>query len=168
MLNSKTLRVALKTIFGVEDKYLVPLDQGWYVPTYDQTDKVGTWIGYRIMDKKPNIRTYQEGSKFIRSIKVNFRISFIGPQAEELCDQTILWDDRDDVQKAFAGCDAQINYNNRQCFSYPVKNGGLNDNLCWCVDFSSQTFYVVDANWSLWKPKKVDIGGEIITGGING
>ena len=168
MLNSITLRAALQEIFGIDDKHLVPLDQGWYVPTYDKEDKVNTWIGYRIMDKKPNIRTFQEGTKFIRSIKVNFRISFIGPQAEELCDQTILWDDRDDVQKAFAKNSTQINYNNRQTFSYPVKNSGFNDNLCWCADFAAQSFYVVEANWPLWQLKKVDLGGKVITGGING
>lgn len=167
MLNTKTLRAALKEIFGITDKYLVPLDEGWYVPTYDKNDKTGTWIGYRVMSKKSNIRTMQNGTKFARSVKVTFRVSFIGPQAEELCDQTIIWDDRDDVQKAFGASQTQLNYNDRQTFSYPVKNGGLNDNLCWCVDFTAQSFYVVQANWPLWKLKNVDLGGKII-GGIDG
>lgn len=166
MLNSDTLRSTLKSIFGIEDKYLVPLDSGWYVPTYDRTDKVGTWIGYRIMSKKPNVRTFTghngtEPTK-LKSIKVTFRLSFIGPQAETLCDQTIMWDDRKDVQKTFEQIDTQLNYINRQVFSYPVKEGGLNDNLCWCVDMEAQTFYEVPTNWKLWNLKGITLEGNII------
>lgn len=166
MLNSTTLRTALKTIFGVDDKYLVSLDEGGYVPTYDKDDKVGTWIGYRILSKKPNVRTFTgsdiAGPTKIKSIKVTFRISFIGPQAEELCDQTLLWDDRADVQQAFENASAQLNYIDRQQFSYPVKNGGLNDNLCWCIDFSAQTFYEISAGYKPWNIKGAELKGNII------
>lgn len=154
MLNSKTLREALQTIFGIEDKYLVQLDEGWYVPTYDPADKVGTWIGYRILSKKPNVRTFTrdtgDGVAKTRAIRVVFRMSFIGPQSEDLADQTLLWDDRSDVQDAFAQATAQLNYSDRQIFSYPVKNGGLNDSLCWCVDISAQTFYETKVKWNKW------------------
>ena len=166
MLDTNSLHSILKDIFGVEDQYLVPLDSGWYVPTYDKENKVGTWIGYRIMSKKPNVRTFTghngtEPTK-IKSIKVTFRLSFIGVQAEELCDQTLLWDDRQDVQRAFEKCSTQINYIDRQYFSYPVKNGGLNDNLCWCVDFSAQTFYEVPTGWKKWDISGVTLEGNII------
>lgn len=158
MLNSTELRNTLRKVFGVDDRYLVPMDEGWYVPTYDKEDKIGTWIGYRILSKKPNVRTFTGNTTLrpskIKSLKVTFRVSFIGPQAEELCDQTLLWDDRDDVQKAFEEVHAQLNYNDRQVFSYPVKNGGLNDNLCWCVDFTAQTFYELQIqNWGPWFKK---------------
>lgn len=175
MLNTKKLKSVLKEIFGVDDKYLVPLDEGWYVPTYDKTDKVGTWIGYRIMTKKPNVRTFtghnSSGPTKIKSIKVTFRISFIGPQAEELCDQTLMWDDRQDVKTAFEQQDTQLNYVDRQVFSYPVKNGGLNDNLCWCVDFPAQTFYEVPTGWKKWNISSATLEGDITipkTGGLNG
>lgn len=168
MLDSTSLREALKTIFGIEDRYLVPLDQGWYVPTYDTTDRTGTWIGYRILSKKPIARTYQDDRKYIKSIKVQFRLAFVGLDAEKLADQTLLWDDRKDVTDAFYKSYTQLNYISRQQFTYPVQNGGLNDNLCWCVDFSAQTFYCTEAQWDLWKPKEVFLGGNIITGGLNG
>lgn len=166
MLNAETLRSTLKEIFGVEDKYLVPLDEGWYVPTYDKSDKIGTWIGYRILSKKPNVRGYQDSiagtQQRLKPIKVTFRISFVGPQAEELADMTLLWDDRQDVQEAFGKQNAQLNYIRRQQFSYPIKNGGLNDNLCWCVDFEAQTFYVTEFKYELWNLKRVDLGGKVI------
>ena len=163
MLNAKSLRTALKEIFGVDDKYLVPLDEGWYVPTYDKEDTVGTWIGYRVLSKSPNLRAYQERDRWIRSLKASFRISFVGLQAEELADMTLLWDNRTDVQTAFEKyCNAQLDYNRRAQFSYPIKNGGLNDNLCWCVDFACHAFYVIEANYELWHLKEVNLGGKII------
>ena len=56
MLDSKSLRSVLKEIFGIEDKYLVPISTNWFLPTVDPEDKVGTWIGYRIQSKKPIMR----------------------------------------------------------------------------------------------------------------
>lgn len=167
MLNSTTLRAALKEIFGIADKYLVPMDEGWYVPTYDSTDHISTWVGYRILSKRPNERTFRQDKVFARPMQISFRISFVGPQAEELCDQTILWDDRDDVQQTFEKSQTQLNYKKRQIFSYPIKNGGLNDNLCWCVDFDAQSFYTVQANWDVWHPQTVFLGGKIVSGDIN-
>ena len=161
MLNSDTLRKIIIDIFGIDDRYVVPLDEGWYVPTYDRNDKIGTWIGYRILTKKQNTRAIVQGKTYAKSIKVRFRLTFVGKQAEELADSTIMWDDRKDVAKAFADVQFQLNYNRRQQFSYPVANGGLNDNLCWCVDFEAQGFYTQNANWPVWHPSEVNITGNI-------
>lgn len=150
MLDASTLRSILKEIYGVEDKYIVPISTNWFLPTVDPEDKVGTWIGYRIQSKKPIMRAYQSGVMYEKPIKVNFRLSFIGPQAEELADQVLLWEDRSDVTKAFESAKAQINYTDRQSFSYPVRNGGFNDELCWIVDLSAQTFYEVDTKQKPW------------------
>jgi len=166
MLTSETLRKALIEIFGVPEKYIVPLDQGWYVPTYDPEDKVGTWLGYRILTKKQIARAMTQNTTFIKSVKVKFRLAFIGPQAEELADSTLFWDDRKDVIKAFEETGFQLNYSKRLQFSYPVANGGLNDSLCWCVDFEAQGFYTQNANWPKWRLKEVFFGGNIIEGGL--
>lgn len=150
MLNGETLRGILKDIFGIEDKYLVPISTNWFVPTVDPEDKTGTWIGYRIQSKKPTTRAYQQGGVFVKPIKVSFRLSFVGKQAESLADQVLLWEDRTDVTKAFEKQKAQINYNDRVSFTYPVRNGGFNDELCWIVDLSAQTFYEVNTNQGPW------------------
>lgn len=126
------------------------MNESWFVPTYDPEDHIGTWIGYRILDKKPYARVYQQGRDVIKPIKVRFRLSFVGLQAEELSDQTMLWEDRTDVTKLFEQHQVQINYNERAQFSYPVKEGGLNDHMCWCVDMSVQTFYSVDTKQIPW------------------
>lgn len=145
MINSTTLRQALKEIFGVEDKYLVPMDSGWYVPTYDKNDKVGTWIGYRILSIKPNLRASQQGNAYSKSVKCRFRLSFVGKQAEDIALQTLLFDERTDVVNAFAKSQTQLNYTSRDILTYPIREGGLNDSLCWFVDIECQSFY--DAEW---------------------
>lgn len=141
MLNTDSLRQFLKDVYAVDDKYLVPMDKGWYVPTYDSSDKVGTWIGYRILKIKPNIRAGYTGNTYEKSIKVTFRLSFVGTQAEELALQTLLFDDRIDVVKALEKSFTQMNYTSREILTYPIREGGLNDSLCWYTDFECQSFY---------------------------
>lgn len=150
MLNAKILRATLKEIFDIEDKYLIPISTNWFLPTTDPKDKVHTWIGYRIINKKPYVRAAQYGQDMVKPVKVQFRITFVGPQAEELADQVLLWEDRTDVTEAFEKNQAQINYTDRVMFSYPVRNGGFNDDLAWVVDLSAQTSYKVDTKQVPW------------------
>lgn len=153
MLSAKILRDILKEIYGIDDKYLVPISTNWFLPTTDPADKVHTWIGYRILSKKPYVRTTQRGRDKVKDIKVSFRLSFVGPQAEELADQTLLWEDRDDVTVAFEKYLSQINYTDRTAFTYPVRNGGYNDDMAWIVDMSAQTSYIVDTKQVPWFSK---------------
>ena len=150
MLNTKTLRATLKEIYGVEDKYLVPISTNWFLPTTDPNDKVHTWIGYRILNKKPYVRAMQQGRDMTKPIKVSFRLTFVGPQAEEFADQTLLWEDRTDVINAFERTESQINYTDRVAFTYPVRNGGYNDDMAWITDMSAQTSYTVDTKQVPW------------------
>jgi hypothetical protein len=153
LLNATTLRSILKEIYGIEDKYLVPISTNWFLPTTDPNDKVGTWIGYRIINKKPYVRAYQGNTMMTKPVRVTFRLSFVGPQAEELADQVLLWEDRKDVTEAFEREQAQINYTDRVSFTYPVRNGGYNDDLAWIVDLSAQTSYEVDTKQVPWFSK---------------
>lgn len=157
MLKSESLRAVLKEIFGIDDKYLVPISTNWFVPTTDPDDKVSSWIGYRIMSKKPYVRAYRAGTSYTKPIKVTFRLSFVGPQAEDLSDQVLMWDDRKDVEEAFEKIGVQINYQDRTSFTYPVRNGGFNDDMCWIVDLSAQTSYDVDTKQVPWFPIKPGI-----------
>ena len=150
MLDAKILRDTLKEIFGIEDKYLVPISTNWFLPTTDPDDHVGTWIGYRIISKKPYVRAAQYGRDMVKPIRVQFRLTFVGPQAEKLADQILMWEDRTDVIEAFEKSQTQINYTDRTSFTYPVRNGGFNDDLAWVVDLSAQTSYEVDTKQVPW------------------
>lgn len=157
MLSSTELRKALQYIYDIDDKHLVPICGNWFIPTIDPEDKVGTWIGYRIQSVKPYARAYSSPSKggqdYNKPVKISFRISFVGPQAEELAHSVLLWDDRTDVQQAFEKSLTQLNYNERQIFSYPVRNGGYNDELCWIVDLTAQSTYTLHINRDPWVSK---------------
>lgn len=150
MIDSDSLRLVLKDIFGIDDKHLVPISTDWFIPTVDPEDKTSSWIGYRILDKKPYARAWQGGVVMNKPLKIHFRLTFMGPQAESLSDQTLLWEDRDDVREAFEKYQAQINYQDRTSFSYPVRSGGFNDELAWVVDMSLQTSYEVNTNQMPW------------------
>lgn len=154
MLDAEILRNILKDIYGVEDKFLVPISTNWFVPTVDPSEKIGTFIGYRVISKEPLIRAYQKDVHMVKSVRVSFRLTFVGPQAEQFADQTLLWDERTDVIKAFEKYKAQINYKSRTSFSYPVRNGGFNDSLAWIVDMSAQTFYEADTKQQPWIPRE--------------
>lgn len=150
MLNAKILRETLKAIYGIEDKYLVPISTNWFLPTTDPDDKVHTWIGYRILSKKPYVRAAQHGRDMTKQLKVTFRLTFVGPQAEELADQTLLWEDREDVTVEFEKSSTQLNYIDRTAFTYPVRNSGYNDDMAWIVDMPAQTSYIVDTKQVPW------------------
>ena len=152
------LRDILKNIYGVEDKFLVPMNSGWFAPTIDPEEKVGTFIGYRIISKKSTLRAYQNQGAYTKPIRILFRLSFVGPQAEDLHDQTLIWDDRTDIQQAFAKYGVIINYTERQGFSYPIKAQGYNDRLAWVVDFTCQTSFDIETNYPDWF--HVDTGTE--------
>lgn len=151
MISMEILRNSLKELFGIEDKYLIPLNEGWFVPTVDKDEKVGTWIGYRINSIRPYTRAYVSSKTFVKPIQCRFRLTFVGPQAEELASQTLFWEDRDDVKDIMEKNGIQINYNEREIYTYPVKNQGFNDMLAWIVDFTVQTTYEADTNWKPWR-----------------
>ena len=154
MLNAQTLRSILKEIYGIDDKHLVPINTNWFLPTTDPEDHTSSWIGYRILSKQPYARAYQPTRLYEKPIKVSFRLTFVGPQAEELADQVMLWEDRADVTKAFEEHRAQTNYQDRTSFTYPVRNGGFNDEMAWIVDMSAQTTYAVDTRQVPWFHKQ--------------
>ena len=150
MLDSDKLRSVLKEIFDINDKYLVPINQGWLLPTIDKDDKVGTWIGYRIMAKDTRVRSNIPDAHVELPVVVRFRLTFVGPQAEALAEQTILWDSRDDVRQAFAKENAQLFYEPRRISSYALRNSGFNDYLIWYVDMSVVTTYGEFITRSKW------------------
>lgn len=154
MINMTTLRSILKRIYGVQDKYLIPLNESWFVPTMDDNDKTGTWIGYKVLNKVRYARAGQSNGNMCVEERITFRLTFVGANAEELADQTMLWENRSDVTDAFTDIgNAEINYDNRSIYTYPVRNKGLNDKLCWIVDMKCQTVYTEDMNKGGWFPK---------------
>ena len=61
-----------------------------------------------------------------------------------------MFDERKDVIKAFEQSQTQLNYVAREILTYPIKEGGLNDNLVWFTDIDCQSFYAVDITYGDW------------------
>lgn len=150
MIGHKELRDILLNIFGVPENHLVALSESMFIPTIDREDKVGDWIGYRILEEDRISRAYSNAEYYEVPLKIKFRLVFIGPNAEALCHDCLLWDDRYDVQQAFAKHEAQLFYSDRNYYTYPVKNEGFNDSSAWVVDFLAQTIYRVRTNYKPW------------------
>lgn len=147
MINSKGLASILYTIYGVP---ATPLNESEWVPTV-KNPTISTWIGYRMLEVKPYTRAYVEGRNIIIPVQAKFRVTFVGEQAEEFALHTLLWDMRTDVIRAFEHAEIQLNYESRKVYTRPVKEEGLNDKMCWVVEFDCQSFYVEEADWPLWR-----------------
>lgn len=162
MINSATLHKLLKEIYGVDDKYIIPLNESEWVPTV-KDDTVETWLGYRMLSIQPYARAYTEDHYVVIPIASEFRVTFIGEQAEEFACHTMFWDIRRDVVKAFEKYQIQLNYKGRKIYTRPVKEEGLDDRMCWVVEFSCQTYYVEDTGWPLWhlSEDQIKIGGDL-------
>ena len=52
MFDLKRLKELLKSIYKLDDKYLMPITTNWYVPAGNIVDETKTYIGYRIISKR--------------------------------------------------------------------------------------------------------------------
>jgi hypothetical protein len=165
-----TLHQALSEIFFDKDKadfeelkkFLVPLQGNWYAPTIDPAFPNATWCGFILLSTRPRLRSVQQGKILGKNVKQFFRLTFIGPQAEEIINQTLLWDERNDVQTIFARhCNAQLCYDDRNIYTKIFEQEGQNDTLVWIVDMSVMSSYALDTHQVPWVP--IGDGGVINT-----
>ena len=164
MITMPTLHQTLEDIlldpslddFAERRKFIVPLQGNWYVPTYDTQYPYATWCGYVIMGTKPTQRATQAKTIVQKNVKQRFRVVFVGPQAEEFSNQTLLWDERDDVRVAFAkNCYAQLCYDERAIYTKIYEQEGQNSTLIWAVDMAAMSHFALDTHQTPWVP----IGG---------
>ena len=142
MLDSKTLRLIIKSIFNIDDDYIVPITSNWFVPDVNLDTNPGTYIGYRIMSKRNVFAENSNNNLKIDSIKVCFRLTFIGSDAEQLADQIYFWKDQKTVKKIFDSYKLRFNYSDMVSFSYPIKF--KNFDMSWIFDLSVFSDYLED------------------------
>lgn len=134
-------------------EYVIPLQGNWFVPTIDKESEHSTWCGFVILSTTPRIRAVQNGKIVQKSVKTRFRLSFIGPQAEEMANQTLLWDERIDVRDIFVNlCTAQLCYDERSIYTKIYEQEGQNSTLVWVVDMAAMSFYALDTHQIPWVP----------------
>jgi hypothetical protein len=161
MITMKGLHEALpRILFGEDrsqDKYIVPLQGNWFVPTTaleDGDDSPTTWIGYLMLESRGETRSANyQGQVIERQMRQIFRLTFVGPQAEDLANSTFFWEERKDVQDAFVKMDAQVAYNQRRVYTRIFEQQGYNDTLVWVVDMMAMSTTAVTAEgWRPWIP----------------
>jgi len=151
----KELKPALNHIFFEGDTYLpyiVPITGHWFAPTVDRSLEIPSWIGYRVLDHVPIIRTYTGENTKIRNEYSRFRLAFLGPQAENLALSTIWWEERSDVTEEFEKMNAQICYEERRIYTHIFQQEGFNDILIWVTDFKVANFASVPTDYKPWLP----------------
>lgn len=154
MITMQGLRDLLHTTFYHDDptklKYIVPLQGDWFVPTLDPNEKSADWVGYLILQAAAITRSFQQGTYRVIQTNTTFRLSFIGPNAEDRAYSTLLWCERRDIVDAFGKMNAQLKYDNRRVYTQPVKQSGETNHLAWIVDAQAQAFLSLDTHQTPW------------------
>ena len=157
MITLTTLRDAFQAIFFGDDasktKYIVPLQGNWFIPTRDPAETIATWIGYTILEHRPLTRTaLYSGVSLERQLRTAFRLTFTGPQAEEIANSTLFWEYRSDVKEAFEKMTAQLAYEERRIYTRVMPQEGFNDTLVWVTDMVAMSTVEVTPDWKPWIP----------------
>ena len=103
MLTMTSLKGILAEIFGIDEKYVIPLRHNWLVPQHNQNEQNATIIGYDITPAYPAFTSlYALTTVYQKEFKSQqIRLTFMGANVEELAMSTLLWEDRRDVKELF-------------------------------------------------------------------
>lgn len=112
-MTQESLRTVLSTIFGVDQKYIVPLQDNWWNPQ-EMDPTIGTWVAYRIENADPKTIPLLEnddsltGPKVVSFKRKRIMLQFVGTMAETLADSISAWLLRQDVLDAFDAASCQL------------------------------------------------------------
>jgi len=162
MITNKLLRECLFSIFFYNkleyEKFIAPINYSWYIPKESINNLQDTWIGYSVMSHSNLQPATQHGSILLKNVKTRFRITFTGQHAEEFANSTLLWDNREDVNKIFLEkMYAQLNYNEQHLYLKIAETDDPDGLFVWVTDMSANSYYVVDNRQIPWVP----INGKI-------
>lgn len=165
MLTSNLLRQLIKDIYNLEDEFIIPISSNWFLPDVNLIEKPGTYIGYRIISKKNRFAEDNDDKQSLDSIKVSFRLCFIGIQAEELVDQIHFWKVNHNIQKLFASYKLILNYSDMTIFSYPMRIENSPAETVWICDMSCCSNFYQDLKQINTNTKRLSLFKKIITKG---
>ena len=158
MLDSNTLRQIIKEIYQFDDDFIVPITTNWFVPDINLNEKPGTYIGYRILSKKNYFAANKEDE-----LKVSFRLTFIGENAEQMADKVHFWKDMKEVKKIFEKYKVQMDYSDLVAFTYPEKQN--KSEMSWILDMSCYSDYGQDLKQINSNSKGFSVFRKLITKG---
>ena len=136
MLDTKTLRLLVKEIYNLEDSHILLIAENWFLPNINFDNKNETIIGYRIVSKKLAENYISENLANTDILRVNFRLCFLGKNAEDLCTQILFWNNNHEINSIFNKYNIELTYDGNVMFTYPLK--GKKENA-WIFDLSAYT-----------------------------
>ncbi len=161
MVTQSNLRASLATIFGVDQRFIIPKQGNWWNPqTMDLT--VGTWIAFLKRDGQPRVKPW-----FFGSISTTYKISnidmqIVGSNSEYLADSIAHWLLRDDVQAVFENLNAALLLDGLGKYTVSQFNqDGGNSVLAYNVSFRLQWASEIQTFQTI--ADEVTLSGEVIT-----
>lgn len=116
MINQSVIRSDLATIFGVDEKYIVPKQGNWWNP--QDVFSSGTWVAFLIREPRPLAWAYdQQGAAPVGGIgsqistvlvKSTIELQIVGKDAEILAYSIQHWLNRPNVVDLFDSQQAQL------------------------------------------------------------
>lgn len=116
MITQTTLRTILKTIFQVDEKYIVPKQGNWWNPQDSLSS--GTWIAYIVRNSSPTSTSFmQNGTAPVAGVGSeiptvytlsDIELQIVGKDAEMLANSIQLWLTRPDIVDLFDTYHAQL------------------------------------------------------------
>ena len=143
MLDSNKLKKIIKEIYNLDDKYIIPITTNWFLPDSDFSDKESIYIGYRIISSKKVSANNKYNKYKVDYIKTSIRLTFVGINAEKYASEIHFWDDMKDVKKIFEKYKVQMDFNDIQSFTYPIRNE-IECDMVWVFDMCVKTDYQED------------------------
>lgn len=136
MLDSKTLHLLIKEIYNLKDRQILPITQTWFLPNIKFDSEHETIIGYRIVSKQIAKNHVSEKLKNNNILKVSFRLTFLGKNAEDLCTQILFWNYNYEIKSILDKYNIELACNENMMFSYPIQ--GKNE-TAWIFDIAAYT-----------------------------
>jgi hypothetical protein len=171
-VNQEELRTFLSTVFGIDEKYVVPKQFNWYNPQSYLTkeEQPLTWVAYKIKENNPittNFPVIEDIDSVLIQYKASYNIAkielqFIGVRAEEYANSIQFFPDRQDVVDELEDCEGVVMQNDFKVYPTDYIQDGLNSVLSWNVNFKIE--------WTKKQPVNQEIaqGIDTIGGTING
>ena len=171
MITQTTLRTILKTIFQVDEKYIVPKQGNWWNP--QDSLNSGTWIAYLIRNSSPTATAFMQtgtlptggiGSELATSYTISdIELQIVGKDAEMIANSIQLWLTRPDIVDLFDSYHAQLCADGLGDWTASVfSQEGLNTNIAFNTRFRVQWANMI--NISGTKLDTVNITGDLTIG----
>jgi hypothetical protein len=132
------LRTFFSTIFGIDEKFIIPKQWNWYNPqsSLELVEKPLTWLAYRIKSNDPISTNWKNENNDLESYNIaSIELQFIGKRAEEYANSIQFFPERQDVMDELVDCEGVIMRTDFKVYTTDYIQDGLNSILAFNTNF---------------------------------